>query len=582
MSKNIMEKTQVKIQINGHEILAKKDDTILDAAKRSGIRIPTLCHHPMLSNSGACRMCVVEVEGCQRLVASCTHPVSEGLVVKTHSERVYNARKTILELIIANHPMVCLECERNQNCELQDLAEEYNITEVRYKGKRREAVLDTSSDSIVRDLDKCILCGRCVRACGDDVQKVWAIGTVNRGFESKIASAFDVPLDESVCVNCGQCTAVCPTGALREKSHIQKVMDAIFDPEKVTIVQTAPTIRVSLAEALGYEVGKISTGKMVRALKEVGIDKVFDTSLSADLTIMEEASEFLHRVQHNGKLPMFTSCSPGWVKFVETFYPEFIPNLSTCKSPQQMLGALIKSYYAQKANIDPKNIFSISIMPCTAKKSEGNRPEMSQEKISDVDAVLTTRELARLIKITGLDFGTLEDAEFDSPLAESTGAGNIFASSGGVMEAALRTAHYLITNKELEDIEFKFVRGLEGVKEGELEINGIKLKIAVVNSLGNARDLLDKLLCKELHYDFIEVMSCPGGCIGGGGQPRIKEQEKLLARMKAIYEIDKTKELRESHHNPEIKKLYDEFLEEPYGEKAHKYLHTRYRKRLGF
>lgn len=566
----------VNIEIDGRKLQASSGETILQVAKRAGVYIPTLCYHPAVSLLSSCRICIVEVGDCERLVASCSYPVFEGMQVKTHSKRILNARRTVLELILANHPMDCLKCVRNGSCELQTLAEEFNITDIRYQGKKRHYEEDTSSKALVRDPEKCILCGRCIKACGE-IQSVWTYDFIKRGFNMKLATAFDCNMDESVCIDCGQCIIVCPTAALKEKSAISDVFEGVFDKSKVSVVQTAPSIRVTIAEALGLDAGLISTGKMVSALRKIGFDYVFDTSFSADLTIMEEAKELLHRVQNNGVLPMFTSCSPGWVKFVETFYPKLIPNLSTCKSPQQMLGAVIKSHFAQQANIDPQKIYSVAVMPCTAKKFERDRDVMS----NDVDVVITTRELAKMIKMAGIEFDKLEDSEFDNPLGSSTGAAELFASAGGVLEAALRTAHYMVTGKPAENIEFSFARGLEGVKESVVRLGDAKIKVAAVNTLGNARMLINKILCEEVHYDFIEVMACPGGCIGGGGQPRGGDKERLLKRMKAVYEIDKNKQIRESHENLDIQKLYKEFLKEPGSEISHKYLHTKYQKREG-
>jgi NADH-quinone oxidoreductase subunit G len=581
METNTMEKPnleKVKITINGKELEVQKGLTILSAAKQANIKIPSLCHNPRTSITGSCRICVVEVEGQRNLVPSCAFPVADGMIIQTHSPRVVQARKTIIELMLANHPQDCLKCSRNGNCQLQDLAEEYDVREISYKGKRRINLPDLSSASLERDPDKCILCGKCVKVC-EEVQAVRAIDFTKRGFETIITPAFNESLQETICINCGQCIMVCPTGALREKSHIKHVNDALKDKEKFVAVQTAPAIRVSIGEAMGLEPGAISTGKMVTALKSLGFDKVFDTDLSADLTIMEEGSELVDRIKNGGVLPMMTSCSPGWIKFVEHFFPSLIPNLSTAKSPQQMMGAVIKSYFAEKENLKPENIYSVSIMPCTAKKFESQRTEMGRDQVQDVDAVLTTRELAKMLKTAGVDFATLEESEFDNPLGASTGAADIFASSGGVMEAALRSAYFLITGKELENLNFESVRGITGLKEATIPIDGVELKIAVVNSLSEARKLMEKVEKGETDYHFIEVMTCPGGCIGGGGQPLNTDVEKLIARMKSIYAIDANKPLRASHHNPDVKKLYEEYFGAPLSEKSHKLLHTHYRER---
>lgn len=571
---------KINITINGHNVETFENSTILQAAKAAGINIPTLCYLANASVTGACRMCVVEVDGARNLVPSCAFPVSEGMKIETHSPRVRRARKTIIELLIANHPQDCLKCDRNGTCQLQELAAEYGIREIRYKGKIRHNLPDLSSASIERDPDKCILCGKCVKVC-EEIQSVNAIDFTKRGFDSIVTPAFNHSLEQTVCINCGQCIMVCPTGALREKSIVKQVFEAIHDTKKHVVVQTAPAIRVTIGEAMGMPAGTISTGKMVTALKKLGFGKVFDTDLTADLTIMEEASELVHRVTTGGVLPMMTSCSPGWVKFIEHFYPSLIPNLSTCKSPHEMMGAVVKNYYAQKNGIDPKDIFVVSIMPCTAKKFEAQRPELEEEGLCDVDAVLTTRELVKMLKTSGIHFETLEDSEFDNPLGTASGAGDIFAASGGVMEAALRTAYYLITGNELGNIEFQAVRGLDSMKEAIIPINDMNVKIAVINSLGQARKIMDKIISGEAEYHFIEVMTCPGGCIGGGGQPLSTDPEKLRARLKSVYEIDSNKKLRLSHHNPDVKKLYDEFLQKPLSEVSHKYLHTHYEERSG-
>ena len=574
----MMEK--IKLTINGHEIEASKGSTILEAAKSANITIPTLCYIPNVTVTGACRICVVEVDGARNLVPACAFPVSEGMKVETHSSRVVNARKTILELLIANHPKDCLKCDKSGNCKLQTLAEEYGIRDIPFTGKIRTNLPDLASPSIERDPDKCILCGKCVKVC-EEIQAVSAIEFTKRGFDTIVTPAFNQSMHETTCVNCGQCIMVCPTGALREKSNIDEVREAIDNPDIHVVVQTAPAIRVTIGEAMGMDAGAISTGRMVTGLRKLGFNKVFDTDFAADLTIMEEASELVHRVTSGGVLPMMTSCSPGWIKFVEHFYPTLIPNLSTCKSPHQMLGSVIKSYYAKKNNLDPKKIFTVSIMPCTAKKFESQRTEMIVDGIQDVDAVLTTRELARMLKAAGIDFANLEETDFDNPLGLASGAGDIFASSGGVMEAALRTGYWLITGEELENIDFKAVRGTEGMKEAVIPVKDLDVKVAVVNSLGQARKLLDKIVKGEADYHFIEVMTCPGGCIAGGGQPLNTDIERIKARLKSVYDIDANKKLRLSHQNPDIKKLYEEFLGKPLGELSHKHLHTHYRERLG-
>ena len=572
---------KVNININGDDISVYKGITILDAANQAGVKIPTLCHLKKCTPTGACRICVVEVEGARNLVASCTNPVAEGMKIQTHSGRVIDARKTLLELMIANHPQDCLKCDRSGFCDLQSLSEEYGITEVPYEGRKRCNPIDLSSPSIVREADKCILCGKCVKVC-EQIQTVNAIELTKRGFETIVAPSFNCALGESTCINCGQCIMVCPTGALTEKSAINDVRAAINDPTKVVVTQTAPAIRVTIGEAMGMPAGAISTGKMVTALKKLGFNQVFDTDFAADLTIMEEGSELVHRVTNNGVLPMMTSCSPGWIKFVEHFYPSLIPNLSTCKSPHQMLGAVIKSYWAKKAGVDPKDIYVVSIMPCTAKKFESQRDEQQVDGLRDVDAVLTTRELAKLLKTSGINFNKLEESEFDNPLGVASGAGDIFAASGGVMEAALRTAYFLITNEELESVDFTGVRGLDGVKEATVNVKGLDVKIAVASSLSQARKLMDKVLSGEADYHFIEVMTCAGGCIAGGGQPLNTDIERIKARLQSVYAIDAKKELRKSHKNPEIQKLYEEFLGKPLGKLSHKLLHTHYHEREKF
>lgn len=569
---------KLNLTINGHAIQAYEGSTILQAAKQAGIVIPTLCYLANASVTGACRICVVEVDGARNLVPACAFPIAEGMKVETHSTRVRTARKTIIELLIANHPQDCLQCERNRSCKLQELAEEYGVRERRYIGKVRHNLPDFSSVAIERDPDKCILCGKCVKVC-DEIQSVCAIDISKRGFESIVTPAFNHSLEQTVCINCGQCVMVCPTGALREKSNVKDVFEAINDPDLHVVVQTAPAIRVTIGEAMGMEPGAISTGRMVTGLKKLGFDKVFDTDLAADLTIMEEGSELVHRIKNSGVLPMLTSCSPGWIKFIEHFYPSLIPNLSTCKSPHEMLGSVVKHFYAKKMNWDPKKVYTVSIMPCTAKKFEASREELSNDGMQDVDAVLTTRELVKMFKSSGIDFHHLEDSEFDNPLGTASGAGDIFAASGGVMEAALRSAYYLITNKELENIDFQAVRGLESIKEATVNINGLDVKVAAVSSLGAARKVMEKVAAGESDYHFIEVMTCPGGCIGGGGQPLNTDPERLRARLKSVYAIDSAKKLRLSHHNPDVKKLYEEYFKEPLSEASHKYLHTHYKKR---
>ncbi|MCD4824072.1 MAG: [FeFe] hydrogenase, group A, partial [Phycisphaerae bacterium] len=527
----------------------------------------------------ACRMCVVEIEGQRGLIPSCAYPVQAGMKIQTHSPRAIRARKTIVELLLADHPDDCLYCIRNGNCELQKLAEELGVRQRRYAGKKNPQGLDYSSPAIVRDPEKCILCGKCVRVC-EEVQGVAAIDFVGRGSAATVGTAFDIGLNTSSCVYCGQCIMVCPTGALREKSCAKEVLDALGDPKKYVIVQHAPAVSVTLGEEFDVKPGVDVAGVMTTALRRLGFDRVFDTSFAADLTIMEEASELVQRITTGGTLPMMTSCSPGWIKYVEQFYPEFIENISTCKSPQQMMGAVIKSYFAEREGIDPKNIYSVSIMPCVAKKFEAARPEMSDGSVADIDAVLTTRELARLIRLRGLDLKDLEPDMADTPFGERTTAGKLFGVSGGVMEAAIRSAHYLVTGGELEDLTVQAVRGTDDIKEAKVTIGDITVGVAVANGLLNAKKLLDDIkagLRDDLH--FIEVMTCPGGCINGGGQPLGTDIEAVRARMQALYKLDREAESRTSHSNTSVQRLYDEFLGEPLGEKSHHLLHTRYSQR---
>ncbi len=567
----------INIEVNGRTITAKRDETLLSALRRHGIKVPTLCHIEGLPPSGACRMCVVEVEGQRGLVPSCALPVQDGMKVQTHSARAVQARRTIVELLLANHPDDCLFCSRNGTCELQDLAEELQVRR-RYTGKKNVHRLDVSSPSLTRDPSKCILCGKCVRAC-EEIQGVSAIDFIRRGSQTKIGTAFDEGLNVSSCVNCGQCVVVCPTAALTERSYTKEVLDALADPTKFVVVQHAPAVSVTMGEEFGVSPGSDVAGQMVAALRRLGFNRVFDTSFSADLTIMEEASELVQRIKNGGTLPMMTSCSPGWIKFVETFYPEFTGNLSTCKSPQQMLGAIIKTYFAEREGIDPKSIFSVSVMPCTAKKFEAERPEMVWNELPDVDAVLTTRELARMIRMRGLDLRDLEPDTCDTPFGERTSAGKLFGASGGVLEAALRTAHWMITGEELKQIVVEPIRGMKGVKEAKVRIDGLELGVAAVSGLVNARRLLDQIRegRKDLH--FIEVMTCPGGCVGGGGQPIAANREAIQARMEALYHIDHESSARTSHSNESLKRLYEEFLGEPLGHRSHELLHTRYTKR---
>jgi len=565
----------ITIEVNNRRIEAKRGEMLLSALRRAGITVPTLCHIEHLFPSGACRMCVVEVEGQRNLVPSCAFPVAEGMKVQTHSPRAVRARKTIIELLLASHPDDCLYCVRNGNCQLQALAAELGVRERCYTGEKNTFKIDTSSASIVRDPAKCILCGRCVRVC-EEVQGVSAIDFINRGCRARVGTAFDQGLNVSSCVNCGQCVVVCPTGALREQSHIKKVLDALADPNRYGVVQHAPSVSVTLAEEFGMKPGVDICGVMTSALRALGFRRVFDTAFSADLTIMEEASELAARIAHGGTLPMMTSCSPGWIKFVEEFYPDFIGNLSTCKSPQQMLGAVIKSYFAEREKIDPARLFSVSIMPCTAKKFEAERPEMLAHGEPDIDAVLTTRELAQMIRMKGLDLHSLPPDTADTPFGRRSTAGKLFGASGGVMEAALRTAYYLLTGKDMENPKIQALRGFQGIKEARIRIGELDIGAAVVSGLGNARKLLDAIRAGRNDLHFIEVMTCPGGCIAGGGQPYGTDLDAVRERMQALYRIDRDEPVRFSHRNEEVERLYADFLGKPLSEKSHHLLHTRY------
>lgn len=568
----------VTITIDGQKVTVPEGTTILEAARLAGVHIPTLCYLKEINEIGACRVCLVEIEGSRKLQAACVYPVSDNMVVYTNSPRVRKARKSTVEMILSDHPQECLTCIRNGSCELQTLARDLGLREISYTGARHNYPIDDSSPSIVRDPNKCILCRRCIAVCSE-VQGLGILGALERGFDTVVAPAWQQNLTDTACTNCGQCVVVCPTGALSERDDTEKVFAALADPDKHVVVQTAPAVRVALGEEFGMEPGAIVTGKMVAALRRLGFDRVFDTDFSADLTIMEEANEFLHRVQSGGKLPLITSCSPGWIKFIEHNYPDMLEHLSTCKSPQQMFGALVKTYYARKANIDPAKIVSVSIMPCTAKKYEAQRPEMNASGYRDVDYVLTTRELARMLRSAGINWDALEPEEFDAPLGISTGAGLIFGATGGVMEAALRTAYEVATKKELPKLDFTEVRGLEGIKEAEIDLDGRKIKVAVAHTLANARKVLDAIRSGEAEYHFVEIMACPGGCIGGGGQPRPVTDEVRQKRIDAIYEGDRNMPLRKSHENPAIKTLYEEFLGKPNSEIAHRLLHTSYTKR---
>ena len=573
----------VNIKINGMPLSVPKDSTILEAARYAGINIPTLCFLKDINEIGACRMCVVEVKGARSLVAACVYPVNEGMEVFTNTPKVQESRKLTLELLLSVHDRKCLTCKRSGSCELQSLCYELGVDDAEhFDGAKPEAQKDESTEYLVRDNGKCILCRRCVAACAN--QHVAVIGPNGRGFDTHIGCMFERPLNEVACVSCGQCIVSCPTGALTERDQCDEVLAAINDPEKYVVVQTAPAIRATLGECFGVPVGTNVKGKMVAALRRLGFDKVFDTDFGADLTIMEEGTELIDRLNNGGVLPMITSCSPGWIKYCEHYYPEFIPNLSSCKSPHEMTGAMVKTYYADKAGIDPQNIVVVSVMPCTAKKFEARRPELGRNGMADVDAVITTRELARMIKEAGIDFVNLPDEDFDSLMGESTGASVIFGATGGVMEAALRTAYELITGKTLEDVNFTAVRGMEGIKEATVKIGDLDVNVAVCSSTGKASELLDAIKRGEKQYHFIEVMGCPGGCVNGGGQPIVPASVRNWTnvpaiRAKALYGEDEAKTLRKSHENPEIKQIYEEFLGKPNSHKAHMLLHTTYEQR---
>lgn len=578
-----MKEEQITLTIDGQEVTVKKGTTILQAAKQAGIDIPTLCFLKDINEVGDCRMCIVEVEGRRGFATSCIQKVEEGMVVHTNTPNVLEARHVILDLIISNHAKDCLTCTRSGNCELQALATKFNITKVEFEGERANHTIDDLSPSIVRDFNKCILCRRCVAAC-KNVQKIGAIDCINRGFESCISTVGDHSLNDVNCTFCGQCIQSCPTGALHEKETIDDVWVKLKDPDTCVIVQTAPAVRVALGEEFDRPIGTNVTGKMVTALKRLGFDKVFDTNTGADFTIMEEANEFIERFTKKDHLPMITSCSPGWVKYIEMNYPELLPHLSTCKSPHQMFGALLKTYYAKKEGIDPKKIYVVSVMPCIAKKFERQRAQMQNDGLYDVDNVITTRELARMIKQANIEFIKLEETEFDCPMGEATGAATIFGTTGGVMEAALRTAQDTLTGKDLEKIDFEQVRGGEGIKKASVTMDGKEIKVAVASGLANAREILEEIKAGKADYQFVEIMACPGGCVMGGGQPiksaktRMEVDVRKL-RAEALYTIDEKSTIRKSHENPVIKKIYQEFLGKPGSHKAEELLHTSYEKR---
>ena len=572
----------ININIDGKDISVKEGSTILEAARQANIDIPTLCYLKGINQIGDCRMCIVEIEGRKGFATSCIQRAEEGMVVHTHTPAVLEARRMVLDLIISNHAKDCLTCTRNGNCELQALAIKFNVLSIDYEGERTKHKVDDKSPSIVRDFNKCVLCRRCVGAC-KNVQNIGAIDCINRGFESCISTAGDNSLADVDCTYCGQCIEACPTGALHEKDDTAKVWMKLKDPDIYTVVQTAPSVRVALGEEFGMPIGENTAGKMVTALRKLGFDKVFDTNTGADFTIMEEANEFVERVSDGGVLPMVTSCCPAWVRFAEKNYPDQLEHLSSCKSPHQMFGAVIKSYYAKKFNVDPSKIYTVSVMPCIAKKYECTREEMEENGLRDVDAVITTRELARMIKQGNIEYTTLEDSLFDDPMGEASGAGAIFGTTGGVMEAALRTAADTIERKDLGQFEYKDVRGGAGIKKASVTIAGREIKVVVASGLKNARKIMDEIRAGKADYDFVEIMACPGGCVMGGGQPIKNSKTRSTVdvrelRANSLYSIDEKSVVRKSHENPTIKTIYKEFFGEPGSEVAHKYLHTTYHK----
>ena len=570
----------IKVNIDGKELEVEPGITVLAAARKANIDIPTLCFLKDINNAGDCRMCIVEIEGRRGYVPSCNTVVTDGMVVRTNTPGIEEARRVILDLILSSHNRTCLTCVRNGNCELQTLAEKFGMTELEYEGKEVEPHIDDMSPSIVRDASKCIMCKRCVATC-KNIQGISAIDVAGRGYGSHISTENEKSLNDVNCTFCGQCIEACPVGALKEKDETKTVFRKLRDKDTVVVVQTAPAVRVALGEEFGMPIGTNVTGKMVTALKRLGFDRVFDTNTGADVTIMEEATEFIHRLNGEGPLPLITSCSPGWIKYIEMNYPENLPHLSSCKSPQEMFGALIKSYFAEKENIDPKKIFNVAVMPCIAKKFEKTREELSRDGMQDVDAVITTRELARMIKQANIDFTTLEDSEFDNPMGSATGAAVIFGTTGGVMEAALRTAQDTLTGKDLDAIDFELVRGEQGIKRGTVNVNGTDVKVVVASGLKNAKVIMDEIKEGKADYHFVEIMACPGGCVMGGGQPikssKVRSECDVRAlRAGALYTIDEKSVIRKSHENPVVKKIYEDYLEKPGSHKAHELLHTTY------
>jgi NADH-quinone oxidoreductase subunit G/NADP-reducing hydrogenase subunit HndD len=571
----------VKIKINDTEIEVAKGSTVLEAAEKIGVHIPTLCHMNLgdfgiVNRTASCRVCMVEVEGRAALAPSCAEKVYEGMVIRTDSIRAINARRMAVELLLSNHPNECFTCAKNLDCDLQKIAADLGIREIKWEGEKLDYHKDYSSDAILKDPNKCIMCRRCETMC-NDVQTCGILSAVGRGFDTFVGPAFNMDMADSSCTYCGQCVAVCPTAALTEVNHTSKVWRALNDPSKHVIVQVAPAIRVAIGEMFGMEPGTIVTGKLATALRRMGFDGVFDTDFGADLTIFEEASELVHRIEHNGTLPILTSCCPAWVKFIEHQFPDMLDIPSSCKSPHIMFGAIAKTYYAKKKNIDPESIEVVSIMPCIAKKAEADRPELAKGDEENVDIVVTTRELSTMLKEAGIDFTKLPDSDFDRMMGESTGAGVIFGTTGGVIEAAVRTAYEWITGEELENVEFTQLRGIEGIREASVMVGDMELNIGIAHGLGNARQLLEDIKSGKSKYHAIEIMACPGGCIGGGGQPyHHGDMEIIKKRQEAIYNEDRNKVKRKSHENEEVLKLYEEFLGKPYGKKAHELLHTHY------
>lgn len=579
------QKKQITLTIDGQKVVVDEGTSVMNAAEKIGIRIPRLCYHPLLSIEGSCRVCIVQIKGYNYYLTSCSTRVEENMEVLTNSPEIRKARRDIVELLLDNHPKECQLCERDGNCELQNLAYSLGVRERIFEGKRKRHKLEDSSVSVVRDAEKCILCSRCIRVC-KEVQGVYNLSQHYRGFNTLVCPFNESNMDDSVCIQCGQCINACPTAAFLEKKQTNEVWEALNDPKKLVIAQTAPSIRAAIGEGFGYEPGTPCTGKMVTALKKLGFDLVFDTNFGADMTIMEESTELIRRLSKNENLPLITSCSPGWINFMEKFYPELIPHASTCRSPMSMVSALTKTYFAKVTKRDPKDIYMVAIMPCVAKKYEMHRPEHILDGNRITDAVLTTRELNWMIRSYGIQFKSLEDSEFDNPLGESTGGGDIFGTTGGVMEAALRCAYETITKKKLKNLEFKEVRAVEGLREATIEINGTKLNVAVANGLTNAKIILDKIISKEKQYHLVEIMACPGGCIGGGGQPypprgyEILDKRLFAKRAQALYDIDMKKKFRVASENPSVQKLYKEFLIEPNSDIAKKILHTHYHAKL--